>query len=200
MSRSDGKVDSTASQSEFFDSRAHTWEENCYPPPVRERLAALIPEFGVRPGVLIPYLRRRIGPAGRIFAMDISFQMFRQARREITLPGDLALRADAHHIPFENGVFDRIICFAAFPHFHDSAAVLREIARVVKAGGAVSVAHLMSRQELATHHGGHPEVARDVLPDDARMTGFFTAAGLSVPEIVDIPGRYLARAGSLSVG
>lgn len=211
MSRSDGKGGPAAAQAAFFDGRADAWEETCYPPPVRERLEALIPEFGVRPGervldmgtgpgVLIPYLRERIGPEGRLWAMDISFRMIQQARRKTTGARDLALQADAHRLPFTSGVFDRIVCFAAFPHFHDPAAALGEMARVVRTGGAVIVAHLMSRKELAAHHGGHSAVARDVLPDAARMNALFTAADLSPPEIADAPGRYLARASKVAGG
>lgn len=40
------------SQREFFDSQADAWEAACYPRKVRERLAALIPEFRLRPGVI----------------------------------------------------------------------------------------------------------------------------------------------------
>ena len=36
-------------QREFFDSRAEGWEDKCYPPDVRTRLAELVPEFEVRP-------------------------------------------------------------------------------------------------------------------------------------------------------
>jgi len=67
------------------------------------------------------------------------------------------------------------------------------MARVVKIGGALIVAHLMSRKELSAHHGSHATVARDVLPPDPEMEALFVAAGLSEPQIVDIPGRYMAK-------
>jgi len=67
------------------------------------------------------------------------------------------------------------------------------MARMVKTRGALIVAHLMSRKELAAHHGSHATVARDVLPPDPEMKALVVAAGLSDPDIVDIPGRYMAK-------
>lgn len=194
------------SQREFFDSRAVDWERNCYPDEVRRRLVELIAQFGLKPGacvldvgtgpgVLIPYLRRTIGPAGRICSFDLSFPMVRQARCKPLLEQDLVLQADAHHLPFAADIFDSVLCFAAFPHFDDPALALFEMARVARPGARVVIAHLLSREELARHHGGHAAVADDILPNAERMQAFFHQAGLGDPSIEDRPGRYLAAGG-----
>jgi len=193
------------SQREFFDSRAAVWEATCYPQEVRERLAALIPEFRLRagacvldvgtgPGVLIPYLREAIGPSGRICSFDLSLPMVRQARSKPLLAQDLVLQADCHRLPFASGAFDSVICFAAFPHFNDPALALSEMARVAKPGARIVIAHLLSREELARHHGGHDAVADDMLPDAESMRTYFAQSGLHEPLIQDRPGRYLAAA------
>ncbi len=195
----------TERKSDFFDSRAANWEETCYPPDVRARLEELVEEFGVKqgenildigtgPGVLIPYLRDRLGQNGRVCAFDFSMEMARQAIRKLKNKADAALQADVHHIPFKDATFDRAICFAAFPHFSDPHKALREIARAVRPGATVIVAHLLSREELAEHHARHSSVKRDVLPEAPQMRSLFSSAGLSISEIIDRPGRYLARA------
>jgi len=192
------------SETAFFDSRARDWEKNCYPAPVRKRLQELIHDFGVLPGmhvldigtgpgVLIPYLRRMVGKEGGICAFDLSFEMVSRAIRKPLSEQDLVLQADVHHMPFLDERFDQVICFAAFPHFSDPARALREMSRVVLSGGNVIIAHLLSRRELSEHHATHSAVARDVLPDDSRMKSLFGEAGLSLIDIVDIPGRYLAK-------
>lgn len=189
----------------FFDTRAEAWEETFYPPPVRERLEDLIREFGVRPGerlldvgtgpgVLLPYLYERVGPAGQVCAFDLSMQMLYQAYRKPRTVHGMVFQGDVHHIPFTKGAFDRVICFAAFPHFDDPAQAVGEMSRVLKPGGGLIIAHLMSRRELAEHHKTHETVARDLLPPDPEMTVLFTESDLAPPEIVDMPGRYLARA------
>jgi len=188
----------------FFDTRAENWEETCYPVPVRARLRDLIREFGVRPGervldvgtgpgVLLPYLRQLAGSSGQVYAFDLSLEMIRRAYRKPRASLDIIVQADVHCIPFHNHVFDRVICFAAFPHFVDPGQAVREMGRVLTTGGALIIAHLMSRKELSMHHASHASVARDVLPADPEMKMIFVEAELSQPEIVDIPGRYVAR-------
>ncbi|MFO7686783.1 MAG: class I SAM-dependent methyltransferase [Desulfobacterales bacterium] len=190
--------------SDFFDSKAAGWEESCYPEDVRARLVDLIPEFrlasearvldiGTGPGVLLPYIRKGVGDSGRVCAFDLSLPMAREAGRKPLGPGDLVLKADVHHIPFRDGVFDNVICFAAFPHFQRPVPALAEMVRVAAEGAVVVIAHLMSRQELADHHGAHSAVASHVLPSDSRMKIWLEAAGLSNCDIIDAPGRYLAR-------
>jgi len=192
-------------RSEFFDQRAENWEKAHYPGPVRERLQYLIQTFGVTPGetvldvgtgpgILIPYLRPLSGISGRVFAFDLSFPMIRQARRKTLSDNDLVVQADVLEIPFGTGVFHRVICFAAFPHFADPAIALQEMGRVLKPGGSLVIAHLMSRRELAAHHGSHAGVEKDLLPDAGQMAGLFLTAGFQTPEITDMPGRYTAMA------
>jgi len=193
------------SKTHFFDTRAENWEETCYPAPVRERLLDLIREFqigsgerildvGTGPGILLPYLRQGVGPFGQVCAFDLSLEMIHRAAEKPRSLLDIIFQGDVHFIPFADRVFDRVICFAAFPHFEDPAQALREMGRVLKTGGSLVIAHLLSREELAAHHGTHDTVARDVLPPHHEMKALFVKAGFSPPEIVDIPGRYYAIA------
>lgn len=190
---------------DFFEARARTWEATCYPPEVRERLEGLVPDFGVcagetildvgtGPGVLIPYIRRLVGPKGRVLALDLAWAMTVEARKKCEAPRTGVVQADVHALPCREGVFDRVLCFAAFPHFDDPSRALAEMARVLKPGGRLIIAHLMSREELARHHGAHDEVRRDVLPDAPTMARLMAEAGLTVESLEDAPGRYLLRA------
>lgn len=188
----------------FFDDRAANWEANCYPPSVREKLAPLVASFrlppggavldmGTGPGTLVPYLQTALGPSGRVYPFDLSFEMLRQAKDKLG-PGDPPpVQATAMRLPFRAGSFDAVVCFAAFPHFADKGQALGEMARVAKAGAPIIVAHLLSRSELMAHHGGHRAVALDALPDEEGMRALFLQARLPAPVILDAPGRYLAK-------
>lgn len=187
----------------FFDSRAAGWEKKFYPPAVHEKLIRLVADFDVRPdeiildagtgsGVLLPYLLPYLGASGKLAAFDLSLEMVREANKKDLAVPHLILRSDVHRLPFASDVFDRVICFAAFPHFHDTQTALKEMARVTRTGGTVFISHLMSRQELARHHATQNTVAEDRLPDDDTMASLFTSAGLQLSPIVDKPGRYMA--------
>ena len=191
-------------QQVFFDDRAEGWEARSYPPETLARLAELVGDLALPRGaavldlgagtaVLHPYLRGALGPAGTIVALDLSHAMLRVARGKPLGPRDLLVQATALALPFPDRSFDVVLCFAAFPHFPEPRRALAEMARVARPGGEVVVAHLLSREELSAHHGRYHAVQSDRLPDEPAMRGLFESAGLGVPEIVDRPGRYVAR-------
>ncbi len=187
----------------FFDERAATWEETCYPPETRVRLRRLVPHFGVLPGtavldlgtgtgVLAPYLREILTAEGLLVSLDVSFEMVRHAAMKDSYRKGGVLQASAMRLPVRDAAMDTVVCFAAFPHFEDKLQALKEMFRVLRPGGNVVVAHLLSRAELSRHHGGHSAVSDDKLPEDAAMRSLFRDAGFPEPAIVDAPGRYIA--------
>jgi SAM-dependent methyltransferase len=79
------------------------------------------------------------GQGAVVAALDLSEGMLRHAREAagrtgVTVP---LVQADALALPFAGGSFD-IVCtaFGAVPFVADSAAVMREVARVLRPGGA----------------------------------------------------------------
>ena len=45
------------------------------------------------------------------------------------------IKADVHHLPFENSMFDVVLSAATFEHYYDSWQVAREVHRVLKPDG-----------------------------------------------------------------
>lgn len=187
-------------QRQFFDARANDWEAQCYPPKIRAQLKAFVPawqvaantkvlDLGCGPGILLPYLAAY---GAHVVAVDVSKNMLLNAADKGLAPE--LVQADAHYLPFASATFHQVVCFAAFPHFSDPSQATRECARVLRPGGSLVIAHLLSRQELAQHHAHHQAVAADVLPEADAMETLLAAAGLRLLELVDQPGRYLARA------
>jgi len=79
-----------------------------------------------------------VGQGARVAALDVSAGMLRQAgaataRSGVAVP---LVQAGAERLPFADGAFD-IACsaFGAVPFVADSAAVMREVARVLRPGG-----------------------------------------------------------------
>lgn len=188
----------------FFDDLAQGWEERNYPPAVRARLTPLANAFPLAPGmtvldlgcgegILIPYIRERVGEFGRLIELDPSEAMLRgAARKDGGRPW--LLKASAESIPLPSSYVDTVIAFACFPHFDAPSQALSEAFRVTKPRGRIVVAHLLNREELRRHHAAHFQVENDVLPDDNAMRALFEAAGWTNISIEEAPGLYFLEA------
>jgi SAM-dependent methyltransferase len=88
-----------------------------------------------------------VSAGAHVTAFDISAGQLREARRLDARSGtrvDRLVQADAQRLPFADDAFD-VVCsaFGAIPFVADSAAVMAEVARVLRPGGrfAFSVTH-----------------------------------------------------------
>ena len=190
---------------EFFDRQAASWDEHLGLNEQASRLRDLAAAFELSPGdrvldvgtgtgVLIPILREAIGAHGRLLAMDFSFKMLEQARKRRNGTRAAFVNAGVGMIPFRAGQFDRVTCFAAFPHFPDKQRALSEMVRVLDRKGLLVIAHLKSAEEINhyhTHVGG--AVAHDHLPEPETLKDLMSAVGLERIAIVNEPGRFVAK-------
>lgn len=142
----------------FFDRCAPSWDVGL----VRNEavISAILDNAGVQAGtdvldvacgtgVLFPdYLKRGVAS---LTAIDISPEMVKIAQQKF--PEVRILCGDVEQTVFDQ-CFDVIMIYNAFPHFPDPARLIGCLARWVKPGGRLSVAHGMSREKLLQHHAG----------------------------------------------
>jgi SAM-dependent methyltransferase len=106
---------------------------------------ARVLELGCGAAAGARWLRRQ---GADVVALDLSAGMLRHAREASDRSGVRVplVQADALMLPFADGAFD-IVCtaFGAVPFVADSAAVMREVARVLRPGGSwvFSITHPM---------------------------------------------------------
>ncbi len=190
---------------DYFDRHASSWDEMLkYGEKVPEltevvnwfRLADgySILDIGTGTGILLPLLKEAISKEGKLIAIDFSFKMIEMAKLRQCLGEKFLINADVESLPFQSDLFDRIICFSAFPHFHNKARALLEMVRVLKSGGTLFITHLKSVEELNQFHRqlGGP-VAHDFLPHPARIEELLKDAGLYKISIINQPGKFLAQ-------
>lgn len=184
---------------DFFDHWAAGWEERNYPPETRARLREMLTALALPPGgmvldvgcgegVLIPYLRTLMGEEAGIIALDSSAEMLKGAAAKDRRT--LVIQARAEDLPLIDEYVDRVLCFAAFPHFSDKGAAVREFFRVLKPGGRAYVLHLGNREEINQHHDSHQAVRGDHLPCPGGMSKLFTTAGFADCRLEEKPGWY----------
>ena len=139
-------------------------------------------DLGCGPGIYSRPLARAARP-GPVFGLDISRAMLGQAARSARsegLPNLHLIRADAVHLPLARSSVDRVNCCGALHLFEDTAAALREVARVLEPGGRLVVAafrrrsgrlaRLATRLRLATT--GMDAYSTDELAASLRAAGF----------------------------
>lgn len=186
---------------QWFNEKAASWD-SIATEQTRQRLYRIVQNLNLAPGsrildvatgtgILIPWL---LAAAGRVTAIDFAPRMIEEAQKKH--PGGVQLLvADVHNLPFADQSFDEVICNSAFPHFTDQARAMGEMARVLAAGGRLTICHPAPRQELNEFHrrlGG--VVGNDMLPDTATMQKMARAAGLVQITITDGPEIYLFTA------
>ncbi len=147
---------------------------------------------------------RRVG-SGKVIGTDISADMLAIAGDKAAAYGITNYETrlcDELPLPFTDGTFDAAVCRLGVMYFPDPAAAVRELARVVKAGGtvAVSVWAPPARNSWATAAGGVvseklgiPTPAPDA-PGLFRcsvagtLSGYLTASGLSQVNESEVAG------------
>ena len=151
---------------EFFDRCAPWWDADMIRD--EELIAAILNNGGIRPGadvldvacgtgVLFPdYLKR----GATVTGIDLSPEMARLAAEKF--PQVRVLCGDVEETEFDRQ-FDCVMVYNAFPHFPDPERLVGTLARLVKPGGKLSVAHGMSRAALTDHHKRASNVSIDLI-------------------------------------
>ena len=152
---------------QFFDRCASWWDDDM----IRNEdvIAQILDNGGIKPGVhvldvacgtgvLFPdYLKR----GATVTGIDISPEMVRVAQSKF--PELQVICGDVEAVEFEQN-FDCIMVYNAFPHFPEPAQLIQHLAKLLKPGGILSIAHGMSRAALLNHHAGRAsKVSIDLL-------------------------------------
>lgn len=99
------------------------------------------------------YGRRIVSPSRNVHGIDFSMGTLQQGLTNITREGVTGVclaRARAEELPFENAVFDGVICGGSLHLFPDTVLALREIARTMKAGAPLAVTTFVAGDALLT--------------------------------------------------
>jgi SAM-dependent methyltransferase len=126
-------------------------------------------------GIVARTVADRFAGNGRIVGVDLNDGMLTVARR--VRPEVDWRRADAAHLPFDDGSFDAVLCQMALMFFPDRVAALREMARVARPGGVVALAVPASLEEQPAY-GPFVRMAAHVAgPEAVSLLGTYWACG-----------------------
>lgn len=190
---------------DYFDEKAAGWD-TLIKGEVIIRLRNMVGELalssgskvldvGTGTGVLIPMLIGAVGSSGVVVALDFAPQMLAEAKKKYQWTNLEFLEGEAEDIPLADQEVDEVVCNSAFPHFDDLWQAAKEMSRVLRSGGRVSVFHPHSRDYINDLHvslGG--AVSNCLLPEEKVMHAIFSEAGFENITIEDVPQRYLLTA------
>lgn len=188
---------------EYFDARGDDWDRDLTAEDL-ERLSHIIDkvnitsgltvcDLGCGTGVLFDMLRRRVGEDGYIVGIDFAPRVAHKAQRNFPFHNIGVVEADACCLPFREEVFDLIVSFAAFAHFHHKDETIRQANDILKPGGRIVIIHLVGRDELARqHHQVGGPIDRDELPDREELEDMFSRGHFSRYDLTDSENLYLA--------
>jgi len=190
---------------EFFDDIARQWDEEHNTPEEQQRTKEFamryfllnkgetVLDIGCGTSRLVPYLTGQVGNGGRVIELDISLEMLKIGKQRYNNRNLVFVQGDGHQLPLKDHSFDRIICMAFFPHLKNKRQGIGAMARILKPGGCLIIAHQMNREELNRFHGNiDGAVSKDLLPGKEDMRELFENSGFIDIDIHEEPGLYLA--------
>ncbi len=188
---------------QFFDAIAERWDDlRSVTPPIIEGLVSMVGlgegdrvlDAGCGTGVLVPYVKKAIGAAGAITAVDFAVNMIARAtEKHKDLAGVDFIATDIMDYRPESR-FDKIICFNFFPHVSDKPEFLLKMAGMLSTGGTFVIMHDIPRAKVNSIHGGCDAVKHDRLPEGAKTATLLTEAGLYVTNVIDNDEIYFVKA------
>ena len=141
-------------------------------------------------GVVARLAARRVAPGGAVTGLDLNAEMLTVAR-ELPLPPGLTIgwrQGSAQALPFDDGVFDVVLCQQGFQFFPDRLAALAQMRRVLRARGRVALSvftgaspyFMALRDAVGRHVSAEAAASTDAgwsLGDANEFGALLTAAG-----------------------
>jgi arsenite methyltransferase len=109
-------------------------------------------DLGSGGGIDVILSAKRVGPAGLAYGLDMTDEMLALARRnaeEAGVKNAIFLKGMIEHVPLPAESVDVVISNCVINLSTDKAAVLTEIARVLKPGGRVGVSDVVAEDRLS---------------------------------------------------
>jgi len=113
---------------------------------------AVVLDLGCGAGLDSLIAAQRAGPQGRVIGVDFSDAMLARARQaavELGVRNVEFYQADAEKLPIEDGLIEVALVNGIFNLNPEREAIFRELARVVREGGAVYAAELILTEPLS---------------------------------------------------
>lgn len=151
VERGKGTTMNQKEQWQVSGSEAELYERYKVPRMFRPSAELLLDQVPPRPdqrvldvacgtGIVARLAAMRVGPAGRVFGLDLNAGMIAMARANTPAGTHVEWKqGDAQALPFGDGSFDRLYCQQGLQFFPDKVRALQEFRRVLAPGGVAAL-------------------------------------------------------------
>ncbi len=189
---------------QYFNDHAANWDETARNnDPVK--LTALsgklklpkngwILDVGTGTGIFLPYINAAVNGSSKLFSLDFAFKMVAIASNKQTGQESRFICAEIESVRFKSSLFEAVICYSTFPHFHDKPKALSNIYHCLKPGGFLYICHSASRERINQIHVNIPDLMDHLIPEDSEMRELLAASGFKRHHIESTDHVYLVTA------
>jgi Methylase involved in ubiquinone/menaquinone biosynthesis len=179
---------------EYFNSVAFEWDDISSHDEIKIKKIieiSQVPEnskivdVGTGTGILINYLL--VTYPAKITAVDISENMISMAKSKYH-DGRVEFAA-VDIADYTGDEYDYAFLYSAYPHFQDRNGLFMHIAKLLKAGGKIVIAHSEGREKINDRHKANENTSNDILPP-AVQTAELMSKYFAVEKIIDNDEMY----------
>jgi arsenite methyltransferase len=153
-------------------------------------------DLGSGSGMDVFYAARQVGETGAVTGIDMTDEQLEKAERLRSRDGFeqiLFVKSRIEQLPLEEGSFDVVVSNGVINLSPDKQAVFKQAARVLRPGGRMALADIVSERELAERTRCNTDlwaacIAGAIPRDD--YAGAVEAAGLRIEELRENPGYH----------
>lgn len=152
-------------------------------------------DIGAGTGRMTRHMAALVGSRGRVVAEDIADRMLCEGRKYSPNSNIFWICDDVTRLSFRDGLFHKVLCFSAFPHFTHPIKALREMHRVLTPGGRLLILHMSSSRQLNAFHSGlDSPVNKDRLPESGEMKPLLKHSGFKMVKAIEEEDLYWVEA------
>jgi ubiquinone/menaquinone biosynthesis C-methylase UbiE len=188
----------------YFNALAKTWDETARnnDPDKLKALAKLLDlpnagrilDVGTGTGGFLPYIKEQLNGKSQIISIDFAINMVALAKGKQTGNGIQFICAEIETLRFDTELFDSVVCYSTFPHFHNKLLALRNIFTTLKPGGRLYICHSANRDHINQIHSNVPDLRDHLIPEDNEMKELLIASGFIEYKIDSKEDYYLVSA------
>lgn len=147
-------------------------------------------DLGSGAGIDLILAAQKVGPTGRVIGIDMTDAMISKARENIAAAGltNVEVRKGIiEELPVESSSVDLVISNCVINLSPEKTRVFREIARVLKPGGTISISDIVAEEipgELRTHKILYSSCVAGAISEKNYINGLMEA-GLADVKVVD---------------